>query len=204
MRLNANYIILGLLLLLAIAGCIKQTQSPGENAHINQLNRANNTKSQDQPIRNGPDVTTKTDDQPTEIEIFRDPGATLLIAEMINAIGLDDEIEPEPLVSLRRFRNQSRSTRQEVDELRSRLFQLFTQASAIQSVRFADKNEADTEYTLGGTLYLIEHDGEEYWEIYFTLKPAGANWTIWRNDQPVRLNRNKSKSQDTITYVTDY
>lgn len=131
-----------------------------------------------------------------------DPGAYTLVAGMANALGEAAARPGGPMVAVRAFRNQSRSTADEIAEVRSRVIDLLQSASTVDGrVRFTIDDAPEAEYTLGATVYLITRDGFDQWELYLSLRPVGANWTVWRNDQPVRLLRQRIARNDGLLYV---
>lgn len=98
----------------------------------------------------------------------------------------DDEII---WVSVAAMRNFSRTSSTEFSAMRERLAQLLNSAGEPHRLRFTTDRELSTSYALAGTAYLINANGFDQWELYFSLKPAEAEWTMWRNDLPIRLLR---------------
>lgn len=106
------------------------------------------------------------------------------------------------VLSMRPLRNQSKTRYAELTALEKRLLDLLAPAGALRGIHLTSSRVGATEYTLGGTVYLIERGGREYWEIWFSLSPVDANWAIWRNERPVRLLRIRQGPRDRIEYST--
>jgi len=131
-----------------------------------------------------------------------DPGAVALVATIERAIGAEQIATDGTLVAVESFRNQSRAPHDELEELRRRIVTLLAPAAEGRSIRFSGERSEETEYTLGGTAYLLTRDGFDQWEVYFALKPRGANWSVWRNHEPVRLLR-QPRVPDRIDFTPD-
>ena len=148
-------------------------------------------------------LQTATSEPSAEAEALAagvDPGALAVVSQIETALG-DDAMRGGPVgIAVRTLRNQSRAAPDEVDLLKTRLFALLEPAGSVRQVRFVEAADDLTEYTLGGAVYLIERDGVEYWEIFFALRPSGANWRIWRNAEPVRLERDRRMAGDAIEF----
>lgn len=130
-----------------------------------------------------------------------DDGAALLVESMREAIGLDSAQAAASHgveIAIRSLRNQSRGTAEELRVLRSRLLAVLGAAAEGRFLRFVDEPTAQTEYTLSGSVYLIERGGDDFWELYLALRPSGANWRIWKNADPIRLEREKQMAGDDL------
>lgn len=149
--------------------------------------RSGTTAEHDPPAEQTLDVAAV--DVDVEVDADIDPGAAALVAQIVSAIGSDLRGQDRVEIALRGLRNQSRAGAEEVEAVRSRILTLLEPAGGQTVIRFTEGESPRTRYTLGGTVYLIQRDGVEHWEIFFALRPAGANWRIWKNAEPVRLER---------------
>jgi len=152
--------------------------------------------------RGGPHLTAAGDQGARERAVV-DRGAAQLVAMMKEALGAGEDAAFRTSIAIRSLRNQSRTPAEEVEELRDRLAALLNAASTDEGLRFTREVTDATEYTLGATVYLIQRDGFDQYEIYCALRPVDANWTIWRNDDPVRMLRQKRAGGDAIQLVRE-
>ena len=146
-------------------------------------------------IEVGPELRPTSDDL-SQFAAEADPGAALLVEAMRTAIGVDERAVKEVEIAFRSLRNQSRGTAEELRILRARLLAILGIAGEGRQIRFVDEPTEFTEYTLGGSVYLIDRGGEPFWELYLALRPQGANWRIWKNADPIRLEREKKMAGD--------
>jgi len=203
--------LLCLAVVVALGGCLKTSRSPANGADAPLA-----LQDSDASVRSGrarPDAADRREAathrrEPASVSAVEpadsmiDPGAYTLVAGMANALGEAAARPGGPMVAVRAFRNQSRSTADEIAEVRSRVIDLLQSASTVDGrVRFTIDDAPEAEYTLGATVYLITRDGFDQWELYLSLRPVGANWTVWRNDQPVRLLRQRIARNDGLLYV---
>jgi hypothetical protein len=128
---------------------------------------------------------------PANVSRAIDRGAAQVIGMMREALRTDDIPNFRTSIAIRALRNQSRTSSQEIEDLRDRLVSLLDASSDDGSLTFTREVNDATEYTLGTTVYLIQRDGFDQWEMYFALRPIDANWTIWRNEEPVRMLRQR-------------
>lgn len=127
-----------------------------------------------------------------------DAGSERLVLDIIEAIGEPASPTSGVVIVVRDFRNQSRTPGDEMAVLRERIHRLLAAAGEPRGLRITLDPSAECDYTLGGTVYLVNRDGFDQWEIYFALRPAEANWTIWRNDDPVRMMRQQRAAGDAL------
>ncbi|MGI9013555.1 MAG: hypothetical protein ACR2GY_04815 [Phycisphaerales bacterium] len=134
-----------------------------------------------------------------------DTGAARLGHVMAVALGFDTPsmvggtTRHHSEIVLHPLRNQSRARSVEVDSLRQRLLTLLKPAGEEVGLRFVEQATGATEYTLSGTVYVIQNREGESFELYLDLRPIGANWSIWRNGDPVKLQR-RPDDLDTISF----
>ena len=145
---------------------------------------------------------TETDSQQAESP-EPDPGSFILAETLARVIGLESHAKNSntrrTVIAMRPLRNQSRAARKEVKQLESRLLTLLQQVDDEVGIKFVASETGATEYTLGGTVYVINRDGYDHFEMYLSLRPHGANWTMWQNDSPVRIRRT-TPNRDIILY----
>lgn len=155
-----------------------------------------NDAASEQPTMKAAQPPVTTDANPGAIPAQTlDPGSVRLVNDLLEAIG-----EPGAglVIAVRGLRNQSRTPGDEMTTLRERLHQLLAAAGEPRGLRLTLDEPTDADYTLSGTVYLVNRDGFDQWEIYLALRPAEANWTIWRNDDPVRLMRQQRAAGDAL------
>lgn len=144
------------------------------------------------------------DERPKQRDrVIADRGAAQLIGLMKESLGTDADGSYRTSIAVRALRNQSRTNANEIEALRGRMVALLNAASTDDTLRFTHEVTDATEYTLGGTVYLIQRDGFDQWELYLALRPVDANWTIWRNDDPVRMLRQKRAGGDSMQLVRE-
>jgi len=129
-----------------------------------------------------------------------DPGASALVEAL--AASLPDQAlsgGQGVIVSLRHLRNQSHSTAAEFDAFKRRLAGLLTRTAEARRITFAAAAEAQPDYELLGTAYLVTADGFDQWELYLRLTPAEESWTLWHAGGPVRVLRQARPGQPQVT-----
>lgn len=123
----------------------------------------------------------------------RDPGADVIIDALFAAIDHPDQAFPT-VMRLTNLRNMSRSTDREFDAFTVRFAELLDRSGERRGISvITDDIEADAqaepEFELTGAAYLITRQGFDQWELYLRLQYAGATWSIWEPDDPVRVLR---------------
>lgn len=160
--------------------------------------RANSARESDGSSRANDRTGDEQKDNRATSQAVVDPGAAEVIRAMKTALGLSESPEFTTSIALRSFRNQSRTAPEEIDELRDRVLALLAAGGESEGLRVTPAQDEQTEYTLAATIYLIQRDGFDQWEIYFALRPVDANWTIWRNDNPIRMFRQLKSGGDAM------
>jgi hypothetical protein len=106
-------------------------------------------------------------------------------------------------VSVDGVRNQSHATAAEFAGLRLRLADLLTRSGTGGqdeggAIRFVLAGDEPADYELGGTAYVVEGEDADLWELYLSLRPLGAEWTVWRARGPIRMPRHPRAGEPQI------
>jgi hypothetical protein len=135
----------------------------------------------------------------------RDPGADALVGSMRETVGLVGIPAPnrEFRVSLDGVHNLSHATASEFGGLCRRLADLLTRSGAGEpdgggAIRFVLASDEPADYEMRGSAYVVESEDADLWELYLTLEPAGAGWTVWRARGPVRMPRDPRPDEPQI------
>jgi hypothetical protein len=98
--------------------------------------------------------------------------------------------------------NQSHASAAEFVGLRLRLAELLTRAglgaAGERPIRFVAAGDDTVDFELTGTAYMAETDGDDQWELYLALRPAGRSWAIWEAQGPVRMPRRPRRGDPQI------
>ena len=127
---------------------------------------------------------------PEPVQPQTDPGADAIVGQIAKSIRPRNvDAEPETRISLSRLYNQSHASGREFDALRHRLARVLNGSGRRQGMWFAVQRHESIDYELHGAAYLVTVAGRDQWELHLSLRPAGASWTVWRADAPLRMFR---------------
>ena len=86
--------------------------------------------------------------------------------------------------------------------LKQRLAETLTRsATAPVPIRFIVDAGEPLDGELGGTVYLVTAVGIDQWELYLSLRLAGAEWTVWTANGAVRMLRHPRGGEPQIYLV---
>ena len=119
-----------------------------------------------------------------------DPGADAIVGQMAKSIrSRTGDVEPQTRISLSRLYNESHASGREFEALRNRLARVLNLSGRSHGMWFEVQPSASIDYELYGAAYLVTVAGRDQWELHLSLRPAGASWTVWRADGPLRMFR---------------
>lgn len=151
------------------------------------------------PVDETPTSVVRPDNQSVTLKPEpSDPGAVALVNSMLIDL-------PSPrrgpdgwtVIDCSNLRNQSRSSRDEYLTFRIRLADLLSQAGRPHRLRFTVSREADIQYELNGTIYLITN-GLDQWELFLSLTEHRLNQVIWEPSGTVRILRRPDSRRPQI------
>lgn len=193
---------LGLGCAIVLAGCASETAT--------SLAPAPATAAATAPIADNPPPPMAADTPPEPLPAPSpaqpsDPGADVLVGSMRESVGLVGMPAPGVVfrVSLDGVRNQSHATAAEFAGLCLRLADLLTRSgTAVKdgggAIRFVLADDEPADYELQGSAYVVEGEDADLWELYLSLQPSGAGWTVWRAQGPVRMPRHPRPGEPQI------
>ncbi|MHC4767249.1 MAG: hypothetical protein ACYTEI_00895 [Planctomycetota bacterium] len=132
-----------------------------------------------------------------------DPGADALLRSIRESLEpAADRSSSELRIGMEGVRNQSHASAAEFVGLRLRLAELLTRsglgAAGERPIRFVAAGDDAVDFELTGTVYMAETDGDDQWELYLALRPAGRSWAIWEAQGPVRMPRRPRPGEPQI------
>ncbi len=129
-----------------------------------------------------------------------DQGAAQLIEILSQRSAINDarQDKSEITIAIGKLRNHSRCRHEEFTTLLERLAEQLSIAGRDAGMLFIAEAEAEADFHLNGTAYLITADGFDLWELFFTLHPADASWTIWSAPGPVHMLRQPRPRQQQM------
>jgi hypothetical protein len=97
--------------------------------------------------------------------------------------------------------NRSRAGAAEAGEMESRFASLLRRAGAARGPDGLEivETEASADARVTGRAYLLIADGIEQWELWLTVCSEASPGTVWRNDEPIRMLRQKRHIGPQIT-----
>lgn len=171
------------------------------------------------PIEQSEPVRRKQPDRPTNhvagavdvpitLPLRRiDPGAAYLVRTIYDRLDSRDPDAALPaserpiVISLSEIRNQSRARPAEFEAFLDRFAEVLTAAGEAHQLFFANDAEADADYAVLGTAYLLSADGFDWWELFLNLQPSDAAWTLWRCEHPIRVMRHPRPEHQQVFLV---
>lgn len=127
---------------------------------------------------------------PEPVQPQTDPGADAIVGQIAKSIRPRNvDAEPRTRISLSRLYNQSHASGREFEVLRNRLARVLNLSGRGHGMWFEVQPSASIDYELHGAAYLVTVAGRDQWELHVSLRPAGASWTVWRADAPLRMFR---------------
>ena len=130
-----------------------------------------------------------------------DAGAAKLVASIANVLG--DRSLPNDgvtIINLRGVQNLSRSNADEFGSFMHRFCEVMSKAGKADRIAFTDNAEAEAQYRMQGTAYMIYASGFDQWEMYLTLRPADREFDIWDAGSAVRVLRIARPGAQQIMY----
>jgi hypothetical protein len=132
-----------------------------------------------------------------------DPGADALLRSIRESLGpAVDRTSSELRIGMEGLGNQSHASAAEFVGLRLRLAELLTRSglgtAGERPIRFVVAGDDTVDFEMTGTAYMAETDGDDQWELYLALRPAGRSWAIWEARGPVRMPRRPRRGEPQI------
>ncbi len=138
---------------------------------------------------------------PEPVQPQTDPGADAIVGQIAKLIrSRNGDVEPQTRISLSRLHNQSHASGREFETLRNRLARVLNGSGRSHGMWFAVRPSASIDYELHGAVYLVTVAGRDQWELHLSLRPAGASWTVWRADRPLRMFRQFQRGDRQILW----
>ena len=138
---------------------------------------------------------------PELVQPQTDPGADAIVGQIVKLIrSRNGDAEPQIRISLSRLNNQSRASGREFEALRNRLARVLNLSGRSHGMWFEVQPSASIDYELHGAAYLVAVAGRDQWELHLSLRPAGASWTVWRADAPLRMFRQFQRGDRQILW----
>jgi hypothetical protein len=183
---------LGLLWLLLAAGC-------GAGGQASFLVPATTARPPEPRPEPPPPSRVERPDRPA----LTDPGADALLRSIRESLGpAVIRSSTELRIGMEGIRNQSHASAAEFVGLRLRLAELLSRsglgAAGERPIHFVVAGDDAADFELTGTAYLVQTNGDDHWELYLALQPAGRSWAIWEAQGAVRMPRRPRPGQPQI------